>query len=273
MPHFYRSDGFNECARPMNHHHCIWVSYHENGEAVGFYPLWRDSDQPPFSRNDIAFLNISAPFVTHGLRLAQMIDYSARTNADSGSLNSSPPWGSGIILMDPAGHVIAADPTAISIFDYLALFNRSNSVAFSSRIQDAFNYIAGELNAIFSEAARFSDGQPPSVQFYSQWTGITLKLRGMVTHGSQGERYFAVIVERGELGEHRRRRLMFRWGLSVRELEMLEALADRSPNSEIASKMRVTTGTLKAYLRRLVDKLDVASIPELRAFAQNSIRS
>ena len=271
-PQFYRSDGFNECARPLNHHHCICVSYYEDAEAVGFYPLWRESDQPPFSREDIAFLNSSAPFVTHGLRVAQRIDHSVHTDAGSNFFNSSPSWGSGVILLDSAGRVIAADPSAISIFDNLALFNRANSIAFSSRLRDAFEYIAQSLNAIFGDE-RFSNAQPPGVQFYSQWTGITLKLRGILTHGSQGERYFTVIVERGELAEHRRRRLMFRWGISARELEMLEAVADRKPNHEIASEMRVTSGTFKSYLRRLEDKLDVASVPELRAFAQNNFGS
>lgn len=272
-PHFYRSDGFNECCRPLNHHHCICVSYYENGEAVGFYPLWREPVQPPFSREDIAFLNSSAPFVTHGLRVAQTIDHSVHTDAGSSFFNSSPSWGSGVILLDSAGSVITADPTAISIFDDHALFDRTNSIAFSSRLRDAFEYIARSLNAIFAEATHHSGGQPPSVQFYSQWTGITLKLRGIVTHGSQGERYFTVMVERGELVEHRRRRLMFRWGVNGREFEMLEALADRKPNYEIASKMQVTSGTFKSYLHRLADKLDVASVPELRAFAQNNFGS
>ena len=54
---------------------------------------------------------------------------------------------------------------------------------------------------------------------------------------------------------------------------MLEALADRKPNHEIASKMQVTTGTFKSYLRRLADKLDVTSVAELRAFAQNNFGS
>jgi DNA-binding CsgD family transcriptional regulator len=271
-PQFYRSDGFNECARPLDHHHCICVSYYESGEAVGFYPLWRESDQPPFSREDTAFLNSSAPFVTHGLRVAQTIDHSVHADVGSSFFKSSPSWGSGVILLDSAGRVITADPTAISIFDNLALFNKANSIAFSSRLRDAFEYIARSLNAIFGDE-RHSDAQPPSVQFYSQWTGITLKLRGILTHGSQGERYFTVMVERGELVEHRRRRLMFRWGVSGREFEMLEALADRKPNHEIASKMRVTTGTFKSYLRRLADKLDVASVPELRAFAQTNFGS
>lgn len=85
---------------------------------------------------------------------------------------------------------------------------------------------------------------------------MTLKLRGIVSHGSRGERFFTILVERGELAEHRRRRLMYRWGISMRELQILESLADKRQSGEIASELQVTAGTLKSYLRRLTDKLD-----------------
>jgi DNA-binding CsgD family transcriptional regulator len=80
-------------------------------------------------------------------------------------------------------------------------------------------------------------------------------------------------VEQGELKEHRRRRIMYRWGLSPREFEIITALADSAGTTEMAHRMHLSPGTVKAYLQRLADKLNLPGIPALRTFAKQELAS
>jgi transposase/DNA-binding CsgD family transcriptional regulator len=265
LPSFYQADGFNALARPFNFHHCLVIAYQEDSQTVGVYPLWRETDQRPFSRDDVLFLNTSAPYVTHGLKIAQHIE---SAHDDSGEAFSPiPGWGLGVVLIDPDGRVIAADRVATSIFAGLAPFDGMSIKTYTATLQGGFDYIARTLRTIFAEKNKIESTTPPALHLYSQWTGMTLKLRGIVSHGPGGGQFFTVLVERGELVDHHRRRLMFRWGISARDLLMLESLADKKPNDQIASDMHVTKGTFKSYLKRLSDKLDMARVSELRIFA------
>jgi hypothetical protein len=69
LPHFYRSEGFNEVMRPLRLHHLVSVRCSDEDEPVAFYPIWRGPDQKQFSRDDISFLRACTPHLAHGLGL------------------------------------------------------------------------------------------------------------------------------------------------------------------------------------------------------------
>ena len=109
---------------------------------------------------------------------------------------------------------------------------------------------------------------PAAVRVYSHRSGMVLKLRAVDATGVGGAAdRVAVLVERGELRDQRRRSLMYRRGLNGTELAILETLRRDSPLRESAVALGVTGGTLKGYVRRLADKLGVVGTIALRAFA------
>jgi DNA-binding NarL/FixJ family response regulator len=55
--------------------------------------------------------------------------------------------------------------------------------------------------------------------------------------------------------------------LSAREQEVVSLVCDEQSNKEIAAKLGVTEGTVKAHLHTIYDKLHVRSRIELRALA------
>jgi DNA-binding CsgD family transcriptional regulator len=269
LPHYYRSSAYNEVIRRLNQRHGAWIVYQEHGQTTGFYPFWRDPDQRVLSRDDLAFLKISAPHIAHGLRTAQLLSRRSVEVSDTSFVPLSA-WGSGIILMDSDGRTIAADERARAFFGHLERFDVELSAGLSKfRQRDALQYIAHVLNRVFSK-----DGEPeaatasPVVRLYSHWSGVVLRLRGVLTQGVEGKNYFIVIVEQGELEDHRQHRLRFRWGLSAREFQILAGLANGRMPNEMAQHMNLQRDTLKSYMQRLVEKLDLLDFAALRAFAR-----
>ena len=72
------------------------------------------------------------------------------------------------------------------------------------------------------------------------WAGYRLTSRGPKTAFEKNDRAIAVL------------------GISGRELEVLELLAQGSSNKEIADRLCVSPHTIKTHLGHLYDKLDVA---------------
>jgi len=60
---------------------------------------------------------------------------------------------------------------------------------------------------------------------------------------------------------------MYFFALTGREQEVVRLVCDRQSNKEIAAKLGVTEGTVKAHLHAIYDKLKVRSRIELIALA------
>jgi DNA-binding CsgD family transcriptional regulator len=84
-----------------------------------------------------------------------------------------------------------------------------------------------------------------------------LKLRGTLTVGTDGREYITVLVERGETREMGRRRLMLRSGLSDREAQVLDYVAQGKTNAEIAIILGLSPLTVKKHIEHIYIALGV----------------
>lgn len=255
LPNLYRSDGFNAVYRPLGWHHVIQVVYQEAGEYLGYYPIWRTIDQKPFSREDAEFLRASAPHIAHGIKAAKLL--ARNTSAHTELFAPLPTWGSGVILMDVAGKLIAIDQTARLTFQQLGVFDGLRGDAFASRlVKQAVDYVTRALKTIFRDAGAPSAAAPVS-WVRSHWTGMVLRLRGVIMPGADGNDYINVLVERGETASSRRARAMVRWGLSAREAQVLAFIVGGKRGPEIAILLGISHDTVRKHTSRILDKLGV----------------
>ncbi len=267
LPHYRRSEGYNEFLRPLGFDHMLWVGFSDGDTPVGWYPLWRSENMKPFGHEDVQFMSLAAPHIAHGLKVAQLTEASALVSAEDFLPEPSRPAGTVILSAD--GAITAADSGAEAISLETAMFDRLNaSTGGTISRGELFAYMAKTVKAAFGDEL---SSRPPVLRLYSDRTGITLKLRGFMARRSAGRQYIVVLIERGWLRQHVRARIALRLGLSSTDIQLLDGLRGGLRNAEIAARMRIARGTLKAYMRRLVDKLGAhCGIEALRRFAHDS---
>ncbi len=110
----------------------------------------------------------------------------------------------------------------------------------------------------------------PVCPVHLHWTGITLRLRGVMMPGADApRRYIMVLVERGEtprfIGS---KRIIARWGLSDRDAEVLAFIAQGKTGPEIALILGISHDTARKHTSRIFEKLGV----ETRAAAASIAR-
>jgi DNA-binding CsgD family transcriptional regulator len=256
-PDVYRAEGFNQTYyRPLGWHHSVATVYQEAGEYLGYYGMWRSADQKPYSCEDIQFLRATAPHISHGLRAAQLL--SRDTTADAASFAPLPGWGAGMVLMDGSGKPIAMDTTARLNFQQLGVFDGIRGDAFGSKpVQEALDYVARTLRGIFHESSGVPTTLAPVCSVNLHWTGIAIRVRGAMMPAADGRDYIAVLVERGETADIRRRRMMARWGLSDREAEVLGYIAQGKTGPEIAILLAISHDTVRRHTGNVFQKLGV----------------
>jgi DNA-binding CsgD family transcriptional regulator len=266
LPNLYRAEGYNVVYRPLEWNHILQVVFEEGNEYLGYYPIWRSADQKPFGREDIQFLRAAAPHISHGLRTARLL--SRESSDDVSAFAPLPGWGTGMILLDPCGRPIAMDATARLIFQQLGVFDGLRGDAFGSRpVQEALDYVARTLTSIFRDSASAPATLAPVCRVRLHWTGIAIRVRGVMMPSADGREYIAVLIERGETAEYRRQRMISRWGLSHREAEVLHYIAEGKTGPEIAILLGISHDTARKHTGSIFQKLGVETRTAAAALA------
>ena len=263
-PDYRRSLIYNEFFQPLKLEQGLLVQLTDHNELVGYYPIYRRAGMRPFARDEIAFLIKAAPHIAHGLKMAKLID------AQTLALTSFAPFACqpGVVVMDSNGRPIALDPRARSLFFQAGLCDGVAVQACNeAQWRPLLEYIAHSLRAIFQRSTNSNnDIGAPAAQIVSYRAGIILRLRGYVTAGATGGSVFVVLVEQIEPEEFFHQRIMYRYGLSPREAEMLAFLRNRVPSARIAAELGISLVTVKTYIRQIISKLEVSNLSALRAF-------
>ena len=267
-PDYQRAEGYNAALRPLGWHHHLNVVFRDDRGYVGHCAVWRTKDQKPFSHEDVAFFTAAAPHVTHGLKVAHLL---GQTPAPVGeSVAPQTGWGSGVVLLDRYGKLIALDSVARLIFLQVGVFDGLAWDAFPRHpVHESLDYIVRTLGLIFQEpdGAAFSIAAPVC-RVYVHWTGIVLRLRGIQVAGADGREFITVLIERTETVQARRQRFFLRWGLSLREAEILELIAQSKTGPESAILLGISHDTVRKHTSRVFEKLGV----ETRAAAASIAR-
>jgi DNA-binding CsgD family transcriptional regulator len=271
QPDYLHAEGYNEAMRPLGWHRHLNVVFRDDRGYIGHCPVWRTKDQKPFSREDVAFFVAAAPHVSHGLKVGQLLGQ-ADTTPESKSVAPQMGWGSGVILLDRCGKLIALDSVARLIFLQVGVFDGLAWDAFSGGpVRDSLDYIVRTLRSIFQEADGTAlSASAPVSRIYLHWTGIVLRLRGIQVTGGDGREFITILIERSETVQARRQRFISRWGLSQREAEILELIAQNKTGPETAILLGVGHDTVRKHTSRVFEKLNVETRGAAAAIARDA---
>ncbi|MBV8773562.1 MAG: hypothetical protein JO166_14715, partial [Deltaproteobacteria bacterium] len=222
LPHFYRSVGYNEFMRHLGFHHVLGVNLRDHLEQAGLYPLWRSAEMGSFTTEDVRFAQAAAPYIAHALRIAAHLP---AQSAEAATFIRSERQGDGVIILDRRGRVAGADAGAQAIFQMMALFEKDSAGSTTwGNFNSGLVFIQRALSSIFNqETDPFATSAVPAVRFYCHRTGLALKLKGVQVSLKRGDSQMVILIEAGELAEHRRQRLMYCHDLTPRLMDLLGA--------------------------------------------------
>jgi DNA-binding CsgD family transcriptional regulator/PAS domain-containing protein len=268
-PGYYHSEGYNEFFRQLGMHHgLLTVLRDDQRRFLGYYPVFRSQTMKPFTRDDLAFFHVAAPHIAHGAATAALIAAAQAPDTDGFEPFQRVPQG--IVVINHAGKVLSLNRAAHSIFNHFALCDGLSANAFiKGEFNSALDYIARQLQTIFGASDENAAGaEAPLVRLYSHHSGLSLRLRGLVSELPHDRAHITVLIEAGEPETLFRQRLTARYGLSRRQAELL-VLVRRGANArEIAQRLQTGPAALKSSLRELRLKLDLPNLSSLREFAR-----
>jgi DNA-binding CsgD family transcriptional regulator len=250
----------------LSFHHGLLINLRDRLGQNGAYPLWRSADMENFTTEDMRFAQAAAPYIAHALRIAACLP---AQSTETSNFFRSERQGDGVIILDSRGRVAGADAGAQAIFQLMALFEKE---AASSPVRHNFDssraLIQTTLSSIFNqETDPFATSAAPAVRFYCHRTGLALKMRGIRVNLERRDPQTVILIEAGELAEHRRQRLMYRHDLTPRLTELMDLMAAGLPPAAIAQRMGLSRFTARDYVRRLAERLGTATLVDLRRLA------
>ena len=258
-PGYQRSAVYNEMLHPLKCEQGVLLQLITAGQVMGYYPLYRSSAMKPFDRDDRCFLSAAAPFIAHGLKTAKLVTAVSQPH-DKGTSRDAP----GVVVMNRDGHVLGIDTRARTIFFQVGMYDGVRWSAFAEP-SPLLEYVAMRLREIFNGRKQYpSEIGPPAIAIFSHRAGIVLKLTGHQAPGESGEELFVVLVEELEPEAFLRARLMYRYGLTPREGEVLMLLRNGQSVAQTGKELGISLPTAKTYVRNLIDKLEVTSLRALR---------
>ena len=266
LPNYRSGMMYHEIFVPLQVEDSLFVILRDLGSRVGYYPVDRTPSMRPFRHDDQRFFEVAAPHIACGLKTALSITNAAPESGEFVQLDGK----QGVVLLTADCRVLALDNNARSIFQRMGALDGLNSERFgANNVKRALAYIAHIVRSLlFENPDRSLSLPPPVARVYSHHSGIVLSLRGFLANG-ESAKYFTVIVEQGETRTGYRKRLMYRYGLSSRETEVLSLLTARLKTNEIAQQMHISRETVKTCFRRLIDKLALDGQASLVRFAND----
>src|SRR5260370_9263677 len=137
------------------------------GETLGVFGLTRSETMKPFSADDLHFLDAAAPHITHALKMARLLSTESAAGDDFERFADA---SMGVALMDFGGRVIAMNREAERLFHQVGVFDGLRAESFALSVQQALDYVARTMRAIFISPDETEKMAPPSPTIYSHWT-------------------------------------------------------------------------------------------------------
>ena len=204
----------------------------------GFLDLWRAAGSPVFSAADLSALAAAAPSITEDLRRCQ-----------AGSFDDPAPTtertGPAVLFLSPALEVLGQTPDTDAYLRALLPTDDDRRPVPAGAYNVAAALIAGEAGCF---------DHPPMARVRGvAGTWLTFRAARIDADRPAVDRDIAVTIELSSLAE-RRRLYTLSHGLSARESEVVDLVAEGADTKTIATKLFVSEHTVQDHLKSIFAK-------------------
>ena len=252
-----RSARYRDFLRPQGYDDELRVVFRTGARSWGAAGLFRAAGRDPFDEHDVAVLEAISPIVAAAFR----------THAALAVPNPGFAQAPGLLLFDRDGAILSANEAASS---WLAEIYGADADT------DWFELLAGlhtpdlgaaipiiPLIARAHAVANGRDAREARLRLRDR-SGRWLVLHASVLEGRDGDGNVAVVVEPAKSGDVAPI-IIEAYGLTVRERDVVKAIARGRSTPEIAAELFLSSHTVRDYIKAVFDKVGVSSRGELVA--------
>jgi DNA-binding CsgD family transcriptional regulator len=215
----------------------------------GDLELYRGTDRPQFSPEQVDLVRRISPLVGAGLRAAAFRD---RASQPSGVGEDVP----GVIVIDQSRRMVSATPAAerlLAELDPLASGWRAGAA-----LPVAVQVVLGMLEQSLTSGVSQGGFQVPRVQVRG-WTGRWLTLHASLTEPAFGRPAEWVVVIGTSRAEDLAWLTLVSYGLSPREEEVVKLVVGGLSTKQIGDRLFIAEHTVQRHLSNIFEKVGVRS--------------
>ena len=249
-PRFQESPAYHEVWRHHRVYSGVMNFFRDNNRYVGLAPIWKSRTERPFSSDDLTFLRLAVPFITHGLVAAQATSSQPTTVAETEQ--SGPQIG--VVTADLRGRILAMDRTARILFSQPAILDGRPTDAFAtSNLREGLRYVSAVVQQAFGAFDFASEPHMavPAARVWWHATGTVLLLKAVLGERVSGLPFVTILVEERQLVSMKHKRLALRHGMSPRESEVFRLVGAGTPRKEIAYQLGLSVNTVRTYIKEI----------------------
>jgi DNA-binding CsgD family transcriptional regulator/PAS domain-containing protein len=275
LPNFHRSPAYEALYRPLDAEYFLVAPLRSQGRFLGYMNITRPRTSRGFLEREAAFLSRAAPFLSHAMAVRDpSLSLPAGGQGISGALLRT----RGLIVADDRGKILSIDPEARRLLGQLSFLSHAGDLPSPTGPWEALDRslqrIVLSINRIGTGVADPSDGfSVPEECLYRHPSGLSLTVRGYrMMEAGEGGGPIGIVLEETVPDETRHRRLALLYGLSPTEGRIVRLLSENKTRKEITQALSIRETTLRTLLRRILDKMEIEGVGELRDFLRNSGR-
>ncbi|MEU4704731.1 helix-turn-helix transcriptional regulator [Nonomuraea dietziae] len=235
-----------EVRRPGGYSDELRVVLSSSTGTWGALTVFRETDSPYFSLSEVRFLSSLTGLISEGLRRALLLDDGYADRADTGML-----------VLDPDDGVSLANREAEQWIDELGIGERAGT-----RLPLVIRSVAGQARVIAGRAEGVADVRLARARVRTQ-TGRWVIVRASLL-GEGPLAPVAVLLEAARPAEMAPL-LADMYGLTQRERQVTELVAQGLPTSQIANRLHLATYTVQDHLKSIFAKSGTGSRGDLVA--------
>jgi DNA-binding CsgD family transcriptional regulator len=252
---FYDSALYNEIWRPQSlHYHLEAIIRRGDGKALGSLVLYREKNEPIFSREEEDLLAALVPYIARAMQSrAQRRDPAPEQFV--GSRRNA------LVNLDDRGRIVYLSRDAHKLL-LLAHGNITPSAAGVEPCADDFP----TLTVLFRALARSAHAPRPVVATLdNDWGRFEFQALSLEPAGEQHAPMVAVTIQHLEPADVYQARVLQSAPLSITQKKVCSLLMSGLSQREIAARLGVAPSTVVDHVRKIYRRLDVHSLEQLRA--------
>lgn len=231
----------------------VRVAFTAGGSPWGVAQLNRSDDRPPFTAEDLAFLEAAAPIVGRGLRSAVLSEACCLQTGR----------GPGILVLDAAGELVSITAEAEQWLGEVDSTFFAVNVAGVPVPIEAYMYASAVRSGI-------ADGDAPLRARLRTGNGQWLVLHASALRGPGGDGEVAIVIEPAKASDIAPI-IVEAYGLTPREVDVTRLVARGLKTAQIAEQLHLSAHTVRDHLKSVFEKVGVSSRGELvsKLFAEH----